>query len=318
MNGNESVEEGAGPGTVTGEGQLWALLQDLVEREGRDAAAVRLGLSERTIRRTLADRHLSRKMTQALLYERDRRGAEQPEQPGGSEEQQPPGPRERTTGGTLEHLERRVAELEREHKEWIQCFDDGLGQVEQDIIDLERRLGFRRGSGGEVEGGSPARAHPELVTVEALPDDGEVFGEALPVVAEWRRAVRAVENPPHTLAWLGATERLLRLEVQLIDDRRLTLPPDDSPWDEVRRDNEVQLREQRLRALRRERLWAEPLYWAARLVTLGRFGGEEELGRRLQREFEERRAEVMSSIGERRRDRVGDGHGRRRPNSAGD
>ena len=76
MNGNESVEEGAGMGPVTGEGQLWGLLQDLVEREGRDAAALRLGLSERTIRRTLTDRHLSRKMTEALLYERDRRNAE--------------------------------------------------------------------------------------------------------------------------------------------------------------------------------------------------------------------------------------------------
>ena len=59
--------------------------------------------------------------------------------------------------------------------------------------------------------------------------------------------------------------------------------------------------------LRRERLWAEPLYWAARLVTLGRFGGEEELGRRMQREFEERRSEVLATGVGHRRDRVGDG-----------
>ena len=304
MNGNEAVAEGAGSGQVTGEGQLWALLQDLVEREGRDAAALRLGLSERTIRRTLADRHLSRKMTAALLYERDRRRAEQPEQPAESDGQESPTPQEETRGGTLEQLERRVAELEREHKEWVQCFDDGLGQVEQDIITLERRLGFRRGSGGEQESGSdaPPRAHPELVTVEPLPDDGEVYGEALPVVAEWRRALRAVESPPHTLAWLGATERLLRLEIQLIDDRRLTLPPDTTPWDAVRRDNELQLREHRLRELHRQRLWTEPLHWAGRVVTLGRFGGEEELGRQMQREFEERRAEVHSARSERRHD----------------
>ena len=41
-----------------------------------------------------------------------------------------------------------------------------------------------------------------LVTVEPLPD----AGEALPVVAEQRRALRAVEEHPHTLAWLGATQ----------------------------------------------------------------------------------------------------------------
>ena len=305
MDGNEAVAEGAGSGLVTGEGQLWALLQDLVEREGRDAAAVRLGLSERTIRRTLADRHLSRKMTQALLYERDRRRAEQPERPAEPEGQVPPVPREETPDCTVEQLERRVAELEREHKEWVQCFDDDLGQVEQDIIDLQRQLGFRRGSGGESGGGSasPSRAHPKLVTVEPLPGDGEVFGEALPVVAEWRRALRTVEDPPHTLAWLGATERMLRLEIQLIDDRWLTLPPDDSPWDDVRRAAELQLRQHRLRQLHRERLWASPLHWTARLVTLGRFGGEEELGRQMQREFEVRRAELLSSNGERRNGR---------------
>lgn len=38
---------------------------------------------------------------------------------------------------------------------------------------------------------------------------------ALSKVAEGRRALRAVENLPRTLAWQGATERLLRLEVQL-------------------------------------------------------------------------------------------------------
>ena len=305
MNGNEAVAEGAGSGPVTGEGQLWALLQDLVEREGRDAAAVRLGLSERTIRRTLADRHLSRKITQALLYERDRRRAEQPEQPGGSEEQQPPGTWEGTTGGTVEQLERRVAELEREFKEWTEFTDADLGKAEEGIRALEQRLGVRRGSAGEDGAGSPPRAHPKLVTVDPMSDDGEVFGEALPVVAEWRRALRALENPPHTLAWLGATERLLRLEVQLIDDRGLTLPPADGPWDDVRRDNELQLREHQLRELRRQRLWTEPLHWAGRIVTLGRFGAEEELGRQMQREFEERRAELLLPGSARRSGRGG-------------
>ena len=73
----------------------------------------------------------------------------------------------------------------------------------------------------------------------AAPDDGE----ALPVVAEWRRSLRAQDEAPHTLAWLGETERLLALEIQLIDDRQLTLPPGDTPWDEVRRDNELRLRQ---------------------------------------------------------------------------
>ena len=170
---------------------------------------------------------------------------------------------------------------------------------------IVRGPGFRRGSGGKLSGGSdaPARVHTEQVTVDPMPDDGEVYSEALPVVAEWRRALRALDSPPHTLAWLGATERLLRLEIQLIDDRRLTLPPDASPWDDVRRGNELRLRLHRLRELHRQRLWTEPLHWAARIVTLGRFGGEEELGRQMQREFEERRAELLLAGVARRSDR---------------
>ena len=170
---------------------------------------------------------------------------------------------------------------------------------------IVRGPGFRRGSGGKLSAGSdaPARVHTEQVTVDPMPDDGEVYSEALPVVAEWRRALRALDSPPHTLAWLKATERLLRLEIQLIDDRLLTLSPDTSPWDEVRRDNELQLREHRLRELGRQRLWIEPLHWAGRVVTLGRFGGAEELGRQMQREFEARRAEVLSSSWVRRDDR---------------
>ena len=100
LSGGAGTGPVSGPATVpavTGEGQLWALLQDLVEREGRDAAAVRLGLSERTIRRTLTDRHLSRRMTEALLKERNQRYREQP---AGADEDEP-GERggTRATGG---------------------------------------------------------------------------------------------------------------------------------------------------------------------------------------------------------------------------
>lgn len=101
----------------------------------------------------------------------------------------------------MEQLERRLATLEREFKEWTEFTDADLGKAEEDIRTLERRLGFRRGSVGQLvsDSKSPPRTHPALVTVEPLADDGEVFGEALPVVAEWRRARRALERPPHTL-----------------------------------------------------------------------------------------------------------------------
>ena len=39
----------------------------------------------------------------------------------------------------------------------------------------------------------------------------------------------------HTLEYLQAEERLLELEIALADGHRLTLPPDDYPWDGIRR-----------------------------------------------------------------------------------
>ena len=103
--------------------------------------------------------------------------AEQPAEPDGHE---PTAPQEGRRGSTVEQLERRVATLEREHKEWVACFDHGLGEVEEELRTLERRLGFRRGSDGKLvsDYASPPRVHPALVTVEPWPDDGEVFGEA--------------------------------------------------------------------------------------------------------------------------------------------
>ena len=54
-------------------------------------------------------------------------------------------------------------------------------RADDELRNLERYVGLRRGSGGEDGGDpqSPPRAHPALVTVEPWPDDGEVFGEAL-------------------------------------------------------------------------------------------------------------------------------------------
>jgi len=101
-------------------------------------------------------------------------------------------------------------------------------------------------------------------------------------------------NSEHnTLTCLQLKERLLRLEIRLVDDHALTMPPADDRWDRVRRETEVELRQQRLRELRRERLWAVPLHWVGRLLTLGRWGRGLSLERQMQHEFEVRRAELL-------------------------
>ena len=295
--GEEEVEQGgtaaasAGQATASiGGEKLRGFLQDLVEREGRTETAERLGVSERTVRRALASPQLSPFMTECLQRQWDQAAvAQEPvtvREPASLPEQ-------------LRELERRLAELEgiadAQLEELWEVGHD-LRQI-RDAYAPEPVLGTEGGFAAE---GKQGRSIPGLITVEPLPDDGDIFGEALPVVAEWRRTLRALDEPADTLAWIGMTERLLRLEIQLIDDRQLTLPPAEGPWDDVRRDNELQLRQHRLQQLRIQRVWTEPLHWAARVATLGRWGRGESLEQQMQREFEARRAELLAAQGDRR------------------
>ncbi len=301
MNGDGSTERGAGTGpasgpatvpAVTGEGQLWALLQDLVAREGRDAAAERLGLSERTIRRTLTDRHLSRRMTEALLRERDRRRAEQGTE---AEEHEPPERRVQTEAGVAEQLERRLTVLETEFNDWVDVLCADLVTQGVELRSVQQRLGLKWGSAGDptTDHWISPRVLPELVMLEPAPDDAQNYREALPLVAEWRRTLADLGEAPHTLAWLKLQERLLVVEVELIDDHRLTLPPADFPWDEVRRQDELRLRRRELANIRRQRVWTRVLHVLARVATLGLWGRAPSLERQLRRELRLRQAALM-------------------------
>ena len=290
VQGGTAAESEAQATGSAGEEKLRGFLQDLVEQEGRAAVAARLGVSERTVRRALASPQLSPFMTECLQREWDQATVAQEQEivqePASLPEQ-------------LRMLERRLAELE----EIADAQLDELWEVGHDLRQIRDAYAPEPVLGTEgrlAADGKQRRTIPGLVTVEPLPDDGDVFGEALPVVAEWRRTLRALDEPPDTLAWIGMTERLLRLEIQLIDDRQLTLPPADGVWDDVRRDNELQLRQHRLQQLRIQRLWTEPLHWTARLVTLGRWGRGESLEQLIQREFEARRAELLAVPGDRR------------------
>ncbi len=325
MNGDGSTERGAGTGpvggpaagpAVTGEGQLWALLQDMVEREGRDAAAERLGLSERTIRRTLTDQHLSRRMTEALLKERNRRHREQPagadEDAQGEREQPEEGVQ--TGTGAVEELAARVGVLETELKDWSGCLDHDLELLEQQLRSLAGQLGLALSSqmGAKWERRLPPRIHPQLVTVEPAPDDAANYREALPLVAEWRRTLRDLEDPPHTLAWLRLQERLLVVEIELLDDHRLTLPPAELPWDTVRRGDELRLRRRELADVRRQRAWTQVLHMLARIATVGLWGRAPSLERQLRQELRARQAAVVGGP-----DGVDDGHAPEDGDSAG-
>ena len=110
---------------------------------------------------------------------------------------------------------------------------------------------------------------PEIVTEEPAEDDVEVYGAAWPVVEEWR-ALRA--GHPHrgrSLSWLVTEERLLTLELAMLEEHGLTLPPEKQPLRGFGRRGQTSWRWKALVdtrvALRKRRL----LRWVRRVLTLG-------------------------------------------------
>ena len=69
------------------------------------------------------------------------------------------------------------------------------------------------------------RVYRDLVTVEPDPDEESAYGEAWPVMVEGRMARAEFREARDRLGKVVAEERLLELEIELIGERKLTLPP---------------------------------------------------------------------------------------------
>ena len=73
------------------------------------------------------------------------------------------------------------------------------------------------------------REYPDLATLEPADDDEEVFGGAWPLIVEWRELKGAHTNQGRGLEWLKDEQRLLELELALLEEQGMTLPPEQRP-----------------------------------------------------------------------------------------
>jgi len=227
------------------------LLRALAEEHGRGKAADRLGVDRKTIWRALDAGRLTPRLRDAL------------------EQEQAAAVRE---AAGRDQLEMRLDSLERRLQDVEQQLARGLSGLGQELAGLRERvetLGWPRAETSEPLGASGGaslhRSYPEVVTAEPLPDDEQVLGTALPLVAEWRRWLTRFERHWPAVEGLEAEVRMLRLELALIGEYSLTLPPGKVPWRWDLRERELQQRRQRLatagRKLRRAR-------WRRRMVRV--------------------------------------------------
>ena len=188
---------------------------------------------------------------------------------------------------TVRALAERVAELEGQLAAALAAGGGGNGnggddaaidalrrEFAQEIKRLERRLEGRRGAApdagsggaGTVRAGA-ARRYPDLVTREPADDDEQVFGAAWELISEWRTLW--VGHSPRGLAWASRRERILELEVAMLEEHGLTLPPETAPLTGLDWGDQLNWRVRELEKVSRQRAGLARPRWARRVLTLG-------------------------------------------------
>ena len=251
--------------------RLMALLRDMTEAEGKVQTAAALGVNYRTLVRHEETGRLTDRMADAL---------------------------ERHLllgGGSAAAQQRRVDALVERVSLW--SLRGGLeavvGEVKafreehaRSMRHVERRLVRLEAGRSESETPSPTgaeteptkrryvrpRTYPQLVTPEAEPDEDLVYGDAAPVIVEWRRVRAEFLKTLKTGATLDRTEvqePMLEMELAIVGEHELTLPPASFPWDEFDRRDKVWERTQDLKRVRAERNRALLRRWLRRVLTFG-------------------------------------------------
>ena len=228
--------------------RLLALLGDLMGEQGKTRAAETLGVSPRTLTRFEESRRLTPTLAGALekhLLEG-----------GGS------------AAATQRH---RLGMLEDGQKELEKALSDGLAELRKEgqaaveeqaraLAELELRVaaletagvGASPVSGGPAGGPAtagtppaqrPLRIYDDVVTADTEPGEELVYGDAATaVIVRWREARDAFSQATDALEILNARQRRVELEIELIQEHELTLPPASRPWDWGDRRQEVRRR----------------------------------------------------------------------------
>ncbi len=244
-------------------------LEELVRQRGRVKAAELLGVNFRTLAGSIESGKLSRRMKEALeqMVETDDFSDEFADDPVDDSEE----------------LEKRVEVLEEEVRSLRQVVDEqeeGTRELAQRVEKLEvaqhedERTNSVEGLVFEPKAKAPSgtsnrRTEPGVVSLEPLEDEAQALGPAAALVKEWRM-LRTGENAGKgQVERAKVEERRWELEIALIEEFGLTLPPEMTPLNAEDRETHLAWRRETLQRARKERVRAERLRVVRRVLTLG-------------------------------------------------
>ena len=250
--------------------RLTALLHQLVRRRGHKGAARELGVNPRTVAGSVKQ-GMSRRVREALermLVDWDGEARDRLEDEMEGVKVEVAGVRERVAG------------LEGELREGLQALGE---QQAQGMRRLERRIAQAEAGKGGGNAVSPAaatspargagppsrRRYPDLVTTAPDADEEEVYGDTWPLVGEWRRLWDGHPAQGKGLAWVSRRERILELEVAMLEEHGMTLPPETEPLRGLDRGAQLNWRLKALHEFRKRRARLELLRRLRWVLSLG-------------------------------------------------
>lgn len=256
--------------------RLRGFLRELVRDEGRMEAAELLGVAYRTLVKAEESGEITGRMGDAL--ERLSNVGDNPEVTQLKE--------------SVGEVEARMAALEDGMEALTKELRDGLGEMRAAVSGAAdiRGQGEERGEANDAAGkeADPSEAwtappvaglrpkkpfrvrrkEPEVVTVEPADDDMEVYGDAWPLIEEWRSLRADHPSQGSSLSWLTTHERLLVLELAMLEERGLTLPPETQALRGFGRRGQTSWRWKALGDTRRALARRKLLRWVRRILTL--------------------------------------------------
>ena len=261
--------------------RLMSLLQEQVRDHGRRRAAEILGVDRRTLDASLG---------QGLLTRRIRGALEKALQSGVGSAAAQQRDRNDRLADRLGDLEGLVEEQGEEMRAGRRAAEDAIREMREEqaqaLRKLERALAQLDAAGGnrdedEAKASVPQakgmaklrREYPDLVTLEPDEDDQDVFGDAWPLIQEWRELKETHPDKGKGLTWLVTEERFLALELALLEDHGMTLPPARFPLRGFDRNGQTGWRRKALDATRKALRRRMLLAWARQVLTLGRWRG---------------------------------------------
>ncbi len=244
--------------------RLTALLRQLVRTRGHKGAARVLGLDPRTVAGSV-QQGMSRRVRDAvekMLVERDGGARDELEEA------------VERLAGQVGGLTTQVAGLEGELREGMKALGEthaqGMRRLEQRLAQGETRAGGGTGlpRPAPVAGAASRRRYPDLVTSDPSDDDEEIFGDAWLLVQEWRDLWDGHPARGKGLEWVSTRQRILELEVAMLEEHGLTLPPETEPLRGLDRGAQLNWRLKALHQFRKRRARLELLATLGRALTL--------------------------------------------------